>query len=121
MSSVLHYNFPEIINSQASYSYHVYSFQAYHAWYFDGRSRYCAIYTLRSNMGERCKPTSASICYHILNFLQTMHAGVVRDMERQRIKKERQLDFDMQRELEEEYRKVQNVSDVGNRSDTSNS
>lgn len=40
-----------------------------------------------------------------------MHAGVVRDMEQQRIKKERQLDFDMQRAMEEEYRKVQNVSD----------
>ncbi|QSZ33401.1 hypothetical protein DSL72_002989 [Monilinia vaccinii-corymbosi] len=40
-----------------------------------------------------------------------MHAGVVRDMEQQRIKKERQLDFDMQRAMEEEYRKVQKVSD----------
>lgn len=39
-----------------------------------------------------------------------MHQGVVRDMEQQRIKKERQLDFDMQRQLEEEYRKVQSVS-----------
>ena len=40
-----------------------------------------------------------------------MHQGVIRDMEQQRIKRERQLDFDMQRKLEEEYRKVQNVSD----------
>ncbi|ESZ90850.1 cytochrome c oxidase assembly protein [Sclerotinia borealis F-4128] len=40
-----------------------------------------------------------------------MHAGVIRDMEQQRIKKERQLDFDIQRAMEEEYRKVQNVSD----------
>ena len=40
-----------------------------------------------------------------------MHAGVVRDMEQQRVKKERQADFDMQRALESEYRKVQNVSD----------
>ena len=39
-----------------------------------------------------------------------MHLGVVRDMEQQRIKKERQADFEMQRELEEEYRKVQTVS-----------
>ncbi|KAI6837277.1 hypothetical protein KC367_g8250 [Hortaea werneckii] len=38
-----------------------------------------------------------------------MHQGVIRDMEQQRIKKERQLDFEMQRRLEEEYRKVQNV------------
>ena len=32
-------------------------------------------------------------------------------MEQQRVKKERQLDFDMQRKLEEEYRKLQTVSD----------
>ena len=38
-----------------------------------------------------------------------MHQGVIRDVEQQRIKKERQLDFEMQRQLEEEYRKVQNV------------
>ena len=42
---------------------------------------------------------------------QAMHAGVIRDMEQQRLKKERQLDFEMQRELEAEYRKVQHVSD----------
>lgn len=40
-----------------------------------------------------------------------MHQGVIRDMEQQRIKKERQADFEMQRQLEDEYRKVQNVSD----------
>lgn len=40
---------------------------------------------------------------------QAMHEGVVRDMEQQRIKRERQLDFDMQRELEEEYKKHQTV------------
>ncbi|KAK0509306.1 hypothetical protein JMJ35_008677 [Cladonia borealis] len=40
-----------------------------------------------------------------------MHAGVIRDMEQQRIKKERQADFEMQRALEEEYKKVQNVHD----------
>lgn len=40
-----------------------------------------------------------------------MHAGVIRDMEQQKIKRERQLDFEMQRQLEEEYRKVQNVTD----------
>lgn len=42
-----------------------------------------------------------------------MHAGVIRDIEQQRIKKERQLDFEMQRQLEEEYRKVQHVNDGG--------
>ena len=40
-----------------------------------------------------------------------MHAGVVRDIEQQRVKKERQADFEMQRQLEEEYKKVQSVSD----------
>lgn len=42
-----------------------------------------------------------------------MHAGVVRDVEQQRVKRERLLDFEMQRALEEEYRKVQTVSDGG--------
>ena len=42
-----------------------------------------------------------------------MHAGVLRDMEQQRLKKERQLDFEMQKELEAEYRKIQTVSDGG--------
>ena len=45
------------------------------------------------------------------NALQAMHQGVVRDVEQQRLKKERQLDFEMQRALEEEYRKVQTVHD----------
>ena len=39
-----------------------------------------------------------------------MHAGVVRDIENQRIRNEREADFAMQRRLEEEYRKVQTVS-----------
>ncbi|ODA83022.1 hypothetical protein RJ55_01531 [Drechmeria coniospora] len=38
-----------------------------------------------------------------------MHEGVVRDLERQRVKQERQLDFDMQRELEQEYKRHQTV------------
>ncbi|KAL8990130.1 MAG: hypothetical protein Q9169_008202 [Polycauliona sp. 2 TL-2023] len=42
-----------------------------------------------------------------------MHAGVVRDMEQQRVKRERQADFEMQRELEGEYRKVQTVEGEG--------
>jgi protein PET117 len=40
-----------------------------------------------------------------------MHAGVERDEEKQRIKRERQADFEIQKRLEEEYRKVQSVSD----------
>ncbi|KAJ9301277.1 hypothetical protein DTO271G3_1412 [Paecilomyces variotii] len=43
-----------------------------------------------------------------------MHAGVERDVERQRIKQERQAEFEMQRRLEEEYRKIQTVSDSVN-------
>jgi len=42
-----------------------------------------------------------------------MHAGVIRDMDQQKLKRERQLDFDMQRALEEEYKKVQSVHDGG--------
>ena len=42
-----------------------------------------------------------------------MHAGVVRDMEQQRVKRERQAEFQMQRELEGEYRKVQTVEGEG--------
>lgn len=42
-----------------------------------------------------------------------MHAGVIRDMEQQRLKKERQADFEMQRALEQEYKKVQSVHDGG--------
>ncbi|EMF14463.1 uncharacterized protein SEPMUDRAFT_140215 [Sphaerulina musiva SO2202] len=40
-----------------------------------------------------------------------MHAGVIRDMEQQKVKRERQADFEMQRQLEEEYKKLQSVSD----------
>ncbi|EAW10916.1 protein PET117 [Aspergillus clavatus NRRL 1] len=39
-----------------------------------------------------------------------MHKGVERDMEKQRIRLERQADFEMQKALEEEYRKIQTVS-----------
>lgn len=41
-----------------------------------------------------------------------MHQGVVRDMEQLRVKQERQLDFDMQRALEAEYKKEQSVHDA---------
>ncbi|PUU75830.1 hypothetical protein B9Z19DRAFT_1102719 [Tuber borchii] len=41
-----------------------------------------------------------------------MHSGVIRDEERTRIKRERQLDFEMQRELEREYKQSQSVSPV---------
>lgn len=38
-----------------------------------------------------------------------MHQGVIRDMEQQRVKRERQLDFDLQRQLEAEYKQEQTV------------
>lgn len=40
-----------------------------------------------------------------------MHAGVIRDMEQQRIKKERKADFEMQKMMEAEYKKAQSVHD----------
>lgn len=43
---------------------------------------------------------------------QAMHQGVIRDMEQQRLKRERQADFDMQRALEAEYKKDQSVRDT---------
>lgn len=42
-----------------------------------------------------------------------MHAGVVRDMEQQRVKRERQADFELQKKTEEEYRKLQHVHTEG--------
>lgn len=51
--------------------------------------------------------------------VQAMHEGVVRDMEQQRIKRERQLDFDMQRALEAEFKQHQSVRDSTSDSDTS--
>ena len=46
--------------------------------------------------------------------IQAMHVGVIRDLEQQKIKRERLIDFEMQKQLEEEYRKVQTVSDSTN-------
>ncbi|OJJ48110.1 hypothetical protein ASPZODRAFT_1517111 [Penicilliopsis zonata CBS 506.65] len=37
-----------------------------------------------------------------------MHRGVERDMEKQRIRQERQAEFELQRRLEEEYKKLGN-------------
>ncbi|KAG7112349.1 Protein like protein [Verticillium longisporum] len=41
---------------------------------------------------------------------QAMHQGVLRDMEQQRVKRERQLDFDLQRALEQEYKREQTAT-----------
>ncbi|SPO07157.1 related to cytochrome c oxidase assembly factor [Cephalotrichum gorgonifer] len=38
-----------------------------------------------------------------------MHEGVIRDMAKTQVKKERQLDFDLQRALEADYKKEQTV------------
>ena len=61
-----------------------------------------------------------AVCRHPITLIeaslmieQLMHAGVIRDYEQQRAKRERLADFEMQRALEEEYRKVQTVSDGG--------
>ncbi|PSR82450.1 hypothetical protein BD289DRAFT_483837 [Coniella lustricola] len=40
---------------------------------------------------------------------KAMHQGVVRDMEQQRVKRERQLDFELQKQLEAEYKQEQSV------------
>jgi len=40
-----------------------------------------------------------------------MHAGVLRDMEQQKVKRERLADFEMQKELEAEYKRIQTVHD----------
>lgn len=46
-----------------------------------------------------------------------MHEGVIRDMEQLRQKKERQLDFDLQRAMEAEYLKNQTVKSTTNEGD----
>lgn len=60
------------------------------------------------------------ICLFILNgiyelhvliaVLQAMHKGVERDVEKQRVRQEREAEFAMQRALEDQYLKIQNVS-----------
>jgi protein PET117 len=49
-----------------------------------------------------------------------MHQGVIRDMEQQRLKRERQADFDLQRALEAEYKKEQTVRDSSDLPKTAN-
>lgn len=47
--------------------------------------------------------------------MQFLHAGVIRDVENQERKRQAQLerkaDFEMQKQLEAEYRKIQHVSE----------
>lgn len=47
-----------------------------------------------------------------------MHRGVERDMEKQRIRLERQADFEMQKTLEQEYLKLQTVHSTTDDSNT---
>ncbi|OQE35126.1 hypothetical protein PENCOP_c014G03225 [Penicillium coprophilum] len=47
-----------------------------------------------------------------------MHRGVERDMEKQRIRLERQADFEMQKALEQEYLKLQTVHSTTGDSNT---
>lgn len=54
--------------------------------------------------------------------LQAMHKGVERDMEKQRVRQERQAEFEMQKRLEEEYLKIQTVhSTTGDQNSTGKS
>lgn len=73
---------------------------------------YLVHYQQKAEKAVRILNEQSTYVYTLLTiYLQAMHAGVIRDMEQQRIKKERQADFEMQRALEEEYRKVQSVHD----------
>jgi protein PET117 len=49
-----------------------------------------------------------------------MHKGVERDMEKQRLRLERQADFEMQKALEQEYLKLQTVTSTTVDSNTPN-
>lgn len=57
-----------------------------------------------------CASTVAFVHYSQEAERAAMHAGVVRDMEQQRVKRERQLDFEMQKKLEQEYKQTQHVT-----------
>ncbi|KAJ5457542.1 hypothetical protein N7475_008930 [Penicillium sp. IBT 31633x] len=49
-----------------------------------------------------------------------MHKGVERDMEKQRIRQERQAEFEIQKALEKEYLKLQTVHSTTDDSNTTN-
>lgn len=49
-----------------------------------------------------------------------MHRGVERDMEKQRVRLERQADFEIQKALEQEYLKLQTVHSTTGDSNTTN-
>lgn len=83
---------------------------------------HCLLRALGAGTGQSCKIPHCGYYARTFRFLdanshslslQALHAGVERDEERQRIKRQRQAEFEMQRKLEEEYRKIQKVSDSG--------
>lgn len=54
----------------------------------------------------------------IYSVIQAMHRGVERDMEKQRIRQERQAEFELQKRLEQEYLKLQTVHSTTDGTDT---
>jgi protein PET117 len=54
----------------------------------------------------------------VYSVIQAMHRGVERDMEKQRIRQERQAEFEMQKRLEQEYLKLQTVHSTTDGTDT---
>ncbi|KAJ6018157.1 hypothetical protein N7451_001536 [Penicillium sp. IBT 35674x] len=49
-----------------------------------------------------------------------MHKGVERDMEKQRIRQERQAEFELQKRLQEEYLKLQTVTSTTDNQSSAN-
>ena len=96
---------------------HVQSCETDAGWYIHRSYRHRRACPLPTELRKSCEPSlslsgfSKQIVRSTAYVLQAMHAGVIRDIEQQRIKKERQADFEMQRALEEAYRKVQQVHD----------
>ena len=95
-------------------NHHVYQSEGNARQYHLGYDWHCLLRSLPAGGRQSRKSTSLLFLGEFRSDpqQQTMHQGVIRDMEQQRIKRERQVDFEMQRQLEEEYRKVQTVSDT---------
>ena len=70
------------------------------------------MFIIRSELRKLCVACVLDFRFPSAKSSQAMHAGVVRDIEQQRVKKERQADFEMQKALEEEYKKIQQVHDT---------
>ncbi|TGZ84224.1 hypothetical protein EX30DRAFT_303572 [Ascodesmis nigricans] len=59
-----------------------------------------------------CGATVAFVHYVQTSEKAAMHQGVIRDEERRRIQLERKLDFEMQKQLQDEMLKEQSVRDT---------